>query len=718
MRFAWILFSAFLLPGQEVAELQLQSGAPTVLTVPDTQERMILFLHAHPRDIAEATLTGAGPEPLSWRNRQALRGEWSEAWPDSPVVDHRAIAIHLQLSEPALVLRLPPATAGARLSLTVRQVRGTPVRGEFISPTAWVARMESRLIQSGSLRTMDVPESAREGRVELSVQPGKEVVFLHLLVDRQAGWTLQLPDGTKLSSSSPPSSSSGCSAVPISHDRPGNSPFGFPLPSHAIIVLCAEQIPPGKYVLTANLSTGHSRKIGILADSAESEIATSIGKAPFLGLEVKIPGRKHEQPMFLGDRIPLTFALAPGSAPPRSFEVEARVEIQSRSAAAVPPTKLALQSTGPAAARALWNPAVPGSFSVKATARGIASDGTPFTLDGLLEAHVSLRGGSVLAVSEQPIDTNRDGRFERIDVHIDLEVACACRFTASVNGAHVSADLAPGRRRLTVPVDVDDFANLRTNGPLALRVRVDARQNEEFAPVRNAQQTFRTRPYPWTSFQREPLNFTGKVVYSTRDTNRNGRPDTIVARVGVVGPGGSCEWQTFFLSYSDRGVVALPPGESNFEVSIPASTYSRNVAPDDWEWGVQLTCGELEATGKSGINLRAQTALIAALEPPPPGLHLTRIRQDAFTLPIDGISDDIQTDSVDLAENSPIRIRFEGLPATLFGHFQGHRNGSHFELVGQLPYETPPGRYSVKVIAEQGNKRSEKSITVVIPPSQ
>lgn len=202
-----------------------------------------------------------------------------------------------------------------------------------------------------------------------------------------------------------------------------------------------------------------------------------------------------------------------------------------------------------------FSQAIPrGTYTVAVDATGSAPKA--FSRSALTIATIA-EGGATLdasAMTDEGIDTNGNGLFERLDVHVSVPSARTGRHVVvgtlrDAGGnvlatASVAADLVVGDNTVTLPFDGRTLFDRGVDGPYQITtLTLQEDVNGILATVDQKAGPFTTTAYLATAFEHDPVRPTGDGADEGIDANANGMFEQLhVSLDVVVDTGGAYQW--------------------------------------------------------------------------------------------------------------------------------------------------------------------------------
>jgi len=633
----------------------------------------------------------------------------------------------------------PAAAGGYAIQFTSDRVE----TGAFA--TAWfTSRMLEfeQLVQSlpGGQIAKPVPlSSGVPARIE--VKTAVETAWLEVVVpNASVEVTLTLPSGRILQRGN-----AAAREWEVISDRDTGSAFLrgllFPVKGthHVIGLLKAD---PGTYLIRARAPAGTNGQLQAAFLPAGAAAAKSLARRALTGEpprgEVGMQLLSAPQGGFVGDQVEMTVRLngAVGDQPP---ELVVRTETQPY-VSVVPTQQGGGRRLGPAGAvqtvpvtfhkdsdgtyRGALTLRDAGWTRVAVRAKGRKASGEPFDVEEVTNIPTNEIVARVAAFQAEGKDANQDGRFETLEVALDLDVVVPGSYMISAGvldaaqhegaSSFIRQQLEKGRQRIVVHLPSGQIWNRLRSGPLNVVASLSlVLGGGSFVSVPGIQR----RQIEYRREQWDP------GAYHSEDTvTVHGIRPAASGRYGIAEvvweastPGGTCTWggtlsdQKNGPSLYDRHSQTVPAGTRKFSFLFDGAEIAA-AGTRDWTFEARVACGDRKdfatvptaplvlnskdyETRPGVLQLTGQVVLSQK--------HAPQYWEAMLTAGGDG------------AESAQFEVT--KLPTGWKGNFYPllhSRNFSSVNLIVETPPGASPGRYFLEVTAAEGAERVSREFVV------
>jgi hypothetical protein len=422
-------------------------------------------------------------------------------------------------------------------------------------------------------RTVIAPASTPATLIPFTADPvstGGDI-FDIVSADPKAQVSLVLADGREINSANADTLGFGLAVIPENEFANSQLATLFAFPGTHTVFQLPGSLPSGTYKVKVNTS-------GISTETLI--VATYISTSP-----VQIGLLTDAHTYRLGDSVVLSGLLFQGSSPVTGATVTARISDPAQPS--VSPIEISLTdsgandaATGDGIYTGTFTTTKAGNFAAAIRATGIASNGTSFSRTTATTFKVLPPLATIGALSDQAIDDDANGLFNRIVITTNVNVQTAGKYLVSMtlmasNGlqakASAAATLALGTQQIKISFPAQDILNLGVNGPYTEKSVTLIYQDDPDVPAIDFRDPAgNTQAYALSTLERPAIFLTGTNSELGIDTNGNGKFDTLRLQAGVnLRTAGSYQWSA---SLMDRfgteidftsGSASLAAGNNN-----------------------------------------------------------------------------------------------------------------------------------------------------------
>lgn len=713
------------------------AGTPIALEIPEpprvneeieivTDKRLAVALI--PPDGRRITIRNASDEGLEW-----MRTENERPF-GAPESTDRGYSIRITFKKPGvagrykLLFTAQSAETPARVQAwfksrlaeyrsLMRSVPGVQLLGPVPLGASAVLRMDLMHDVEGGFLEVVVPDAAVEVSVTL---PDGRVIRQQELAEGIQWETLDNPDG----------SNSGFGLI---------SGMGLlaPVPGVHHLISMQKALKGAYEIRASGGKAGSELRATFIPVEAAPAVLARIGLGPPAPGEVRVEPRvgcPHE--CFEGDSADLTVRLVGdiGSEPP-AF----RVLVENSPWKPVPSGR-AIGSPGPVETQPVrFERNKDGEFQGKLTLSRAGMDrvevqvagknaaGRPYTAQG--EAWVPVPVNAVVArvvsLSAEGVDTNGDGKYDRLDVTGELEVVTpgVFDFSANVsdamgrqlpspNEAWTRQELGVGRHALTVSVPAGKIWNELRDGPLEIRIFSVRREGSDYTVLPGLDQLVRKVEYRRDQWDHGPFYAEDRVSVRGIRPAPSGRFTMAEAEWQAGTPGGWCFGVASLSAVAGEAWLRevrqeqLTPGPHKFTFLFDSAPIAA-AGKRDWKLDAEAGCRSREGRAHS-------PAIAVSLDPDQYELaHGASSIDGPVSLErSEAGSSWSATLHARLASNAPVEWKLTSVPEGVQASFLGVGGFASRVLVAKVTPDTPPGRYFIGVTATSGTETASREFVL------
>ena len=370
-----------------------------------------------------------------------------------------------------------------------------------------------------------------------------------------------------------------------------------------------------------------------------------------------------------------------------------------------------------------------GFYRVEVQAAGKTAAGHPFAEQAESSIMLNPIAARIISVDAAGVDTNGDGKFDRLEVAAEFDVSIPGEFELSASvtdaakrsmpgsGAWTRQHLKAGRQMVTVSVAAPKIREQLRDSPLEVRIWAEQRTGNIVTPLPGVNKIVRKVEYRREQWDPGPLYGEDRVSVLGVGPLPSGRFRFAEVRWDVTTPGGWCEWDaTLRATQMNEGLRAhsgaeLPPGRQSLTFMFDGGSISQ-ATEREWKLYPSILC-------KSAPDRVRLLETPLELDPTQyePAHGAFSIEGPASLETREG-SSRVWSSYVRVNRaNGPVEFRPtrvpEGLDVSLR---QGHEPAAATLSVKVAP-TTAPGRYFIGVTATSGNETADRDFVLDIPAS-
>ena len=495
--------------------------------------------------------------------------------------------------------------------------------------------------------------------ITLDVKQDEKGALLDIVVpDANVKVTLTLPDGRTLRPGERHGPGVDWKTVAKREELDGPGAVWFSLSGYLLPVegthhvVSFELAAHGQYEIQVTGTAGRIGELraafiplGRLFADADDEVRKAASDGPGkVRIETYKPGAQDGR---VGQNLEVEFAIL-GDVERASLQLEVKFELTPSSARPgndsaepgppqVVPVKVTAGQDGHYHGTVVPKTAGPARLSIRAS--GTKTSGERFHEEVLLpDLYVSQPPPLVarfLSLTATPVDTNGNGKFERLDVLATLDVVVPGKYSMGFQIADTAskdiyslggATFDRGRHQLTVSTAASEMRHRLKDGPYSIsNVRI-SRQRGNFADdVAIPTQEFRTAALKHDQWEPDPIFGDDHATIRGIRPAPSGRFQFAEVEWNATTPGGSCSWSAQLIPASGghaadiRSTGKLAAGQSRLRFVFPGPDLAL-AGSRELFFVPTVVCGDVDDSGSHSMKLTADPA---QFEPPPSALRIS-----------------------------------------------------------------------------------------------
>lgn len=358
----------------------------------------------------------------------------------------------------------------------------------------------------------------------------------------------------------------------------------------------------------------------------------------------------------------------------------------------------------------------PGWTRVAVRASGTKADGSPFDVEEVMTIPTDPIVARVVDMRAQAKDENGDGKFESLEVALDIDVIVPGEymFVAGVSAGNQAGpsqvnmvQLAPGRQRVAAVFPSGKIWNQLRSGPLDVGASLSLVLGFGTGiPVPGREKLSRQLEYRREQWTTGAYSSEDKVTVHGIRPAASGRYTIAEVEWEASTPGGQCGWgaqlrdRKDLHALSDRHYQAVPAGPRKFSFLFDGAEIAA-AGSKDWTFAADVTCGDRKDWAKlptTSLDLNSSD-----YEPQPAALQLDGTVALSQRTPGSRYWGTMLTAKGDAAESAVFEITKlpDGWKADLY-QINKARDYSAVNLWVETPPGASPGRYFIEVATSVG----------------
>ena len=582
--------------------------------------------------------------------------------------------------------------------------------------------------------------------ITLDVKQDEKGALLDIVVpDANVRITLTLPDGRTLRAGEKHGPGVDWKTVAKREELDSSgavlfSLSGYLLPvegTHHVVSL--ELAAHGRYEIRVTGTAGRTGElragfipIGRWFADADDELRNAARAAPGkVRIETYKPGAQDGR---VGQSLEVEFAIE-GDVERTSLQLEVKFELRPSGAhpgddsaepgpPQVVPVKVTAGQDGHYHGTVIPRVAGPARLSIRAS--GTKTSGEPFHEEVLLPSlYVSEPPplvGRFLSLTAKPVDTNGNGKFERLDVLAMLDVVVPGKYfmvfrVADAASKEVSsfgaAALGKGRQQITLSISARDMRHRLKDGPYSvLNLRIYRGRGNFGDDVAIPPREFHTAALKQDQWEPDPIFGDDHATIRGIRPAPSGRFQFAEVEWNATTPGGPCSWRAQLIPASGGHAAEigsagkLAAGQSRLRFVFPGPDIAL-AGSRELFFVPTAVCGDVDDSGSHSMNLTVDPA---QFEPPPSALRISA--QNMLRLRPGG-SDRVVVD-VPGKKRGDVLFKVTSVPAALsaFLDVGPPQFAAQADIDIEVSPRAPAGRYFIGVSVTSAGQAAATELVV------
>ncbi len=440
-------------------------------------------------------------------------------------------------------------------------------------------------------------------------------------------------------------------------------------------------------------------------------------------IETYKPGTRDGR---IGEKLEVEFAIL-GDVERASLQLEVKFEFTPSEAPGPPqvvPVKVTAGQDGHYHGTVMPRVAGPARLSIRAS--GTKTSGERFHEEVLLpNLYVSEPPPLVarfLSLTAKPVDTNGNGKFERLDVSAMLDVVMPGKYFMDFRVADAASKevssfgataLSKGRQQITLSISARDMRHRLKDGPYSvLNLRIYRGKGNLGDDVAIPPQEFHTAALKQDQWEPDPIFGDDHATIRGIRPAPSGRFQFSEVEWNATTPGGSCSWRAQLIPAAGGHAAEigsagkLAAGQSRLRFVFPGPDIAL-AGSRELFFVPTAECGDVDDSGSHSMKLTVDPG---QFEPPPSTLRISA--QNMLRLRPGG-SDRIVVD-VPGKKRGDVLFKVTSVPAALSAFLDvGPPNfAAQADIDIEVSQRAPAGRYFIGVSATSAGQAAATELVV------